>query len=182
MDVDRLLDPHEPTEFVVADDEDGERLDALLHFHAPWLSRTRIQEAVRAGLVTVDDRLADRPGQKLDRGDRVHARLPKTPRDLFVDDATIPPVDVVHDGGDFLVLAKPPGLAAHPSGGDLKLTVAVIGWLISLPINVWLLGQPATIWSGGIIVLLLAVCLGVGGRPPNPPDAEEVKPVPSLPV
>ena len=46
------------------------------------------------------------------------------------------------------------------------LMVAVIAWLVSLPINVWGLGVPETVWSPGIIALLVALSVGVGLRPP----------------
>ena len=93
----------------------GGRLDRLLAELMPQLSRTRIQEWIRAGLVTVDGQAVTRPGRQLDGGENVLVAVPAIrPASL---EAEPIPLDVIFENSDVLIVNKPSGMVVHPAAG-----------------------------------------------------------------
>jgi RluA family pseudouridine synthase len=123
MDVTRLLDPDEEVAFRVTAPEAGERLDRLVARRVDWASRASVARWIREGRVSVDGRIAARPGAAVGAGAEVRLRAPKTPRDLAepIDDLLGTPV--VYRGEGWIVVDKPGGLPSHPGGGVIKRTL-----------------------------------------------------------
>ncbi len=98
-------------------DGDAHRLDAALAQRADWLSRSAAQNAIRNGLVRVNDEVETRPSTALKLDDRVESFLPE-PEDpdarLVAADV---PVDVIYRDDHILVVDKPHGIAVHPGPG-----------------------------------------------------------------
>jgi 23S rRNA pseudouridine1911/1915/1917 synthase len=104
-------------------DGSGERLDVFVARRCPGLSRSNVQRLIREGGVTVGDpRLAGRPGQRLERGDRVQVRMPVEESPALRPEAF--PLTVVYEDDDLLVVDKPAGMTVHPAAGVRKGTLA----------------------------------------------------------
>ncbi len=93
----------------------GRRLDHVLSELLPEFSRSRLQQWVRQGWVTVDGRVA-RPRDRLSGGEDLHVRvlrertIPDLPQAL--------PLEIVFEDEHLLVVNKPSGLVVHPAAGN----------------------------------------------------------------
>jgi 23S rRNA pseudouridine1911/1915/1917 synthase len=100
--------------------DDRERLDRVLLRHLadlPEASRTKIQEWIDAGLVTVNGRAVTKASSKVAAGDEVDTVLPLPPppkAELIPQDI---PLTALFEDEHLLVLDKPPGLVVHPAVG-----------------------------------------------------------------
>jgi 23S rRNA pseudouridine1911/1915/1917 synthase len=89
------------------------RLDQYLREALAWRSRTRIQQLIRAGRVSVNGRPA-KPAASVRSGDRVAVRVSLgtgVPADYGERE-----LDVLYEDPWLLVLNKPPGMLVHPVG------------------------------------------------------------------
>ena len=93
----------------------GRRLDQALAELVPDYSRSRLQQWIRAGQVTLDDRIPE-VRQRVLGGEsiRIEAgmveQVASLPEDI--------PLDLVYQDADLLVLNKPAGLVVHPAAGN----------------------------------------------------------------
>lgn len=100
--------------------DDRERLDRVLLRHLadlPEASRTKVQEWIDAGLVTVNGRAVTKASAKIAPGDLVDTVLPPPPppkAELIPQDI---PLSILFEDEHLLVLDKPPGLVVHPAVG-----------------------------------------------------------------
>lgn len=101
----------------------GERLDQALVALDPSLSRGIWQKRIKDGEVFVNDKAVLRPHQTVPEGAQVRfeARekkptLPKTP-------ANIPPLRIIEETADWIVLDKQPGLLVHPAHDSEEVTL-----------------------------------------------------------
>ena len=99
----------------------GQRLDRYLADALPDLSRSRLQQLIRAGRVTLDGQPA-RCSTPVVAGMSVVVHLPletplaaPTPRPI--------PLEVVYEDADLVVIAKPAGLVVHPAAGHADDTL-----------------------------------------------------------
>ncbi len=95
----------------------GLRLDQTLAKLLPQHSRSRLQQWLRAGKVTVDDVLIVGPRHKVWAGARVE--LTEAPDERS--EAALPeniPLRIVHEDECLLVIDKPAGLVVHPGNGN----------------------------------------------------------------
>ncbi len=99
----------------------GERLDSLLCELLAELSRSRIQELLQSGAITIDGGLA-RPSQRVRGGEAVQVRLP--PREPGHWQAERIPLQIVHEDEEILVVDKPAGMLTHPGAGHTAGTLA----------------------------------------------------------
>ena len=95
-------------------DEAGLRLDVWLARHCAPLSRSRLQDLIAEGHVTVDGRpvaarTRTRPGQQVSVTLPPPVAAEPQPEEL--------PLDVVYEDADLLVINKPPGVVVHPAPG-----------------------------------------------------------------
>ncbi|MES9956134.1 MAG: 23S rRNA pseudouridine(1911/1915/1917) synthase RluD [Sedimenticola sp.] len=93
----------------------GKRLDQALAALFPDFSRSRLQQWLKEGLVTLDGR-ACKAKEKVVGGERVQL-------EAHLDDqvACVPqeiPLDVLYEDGEILVINKPVGLVVHPAAGN----------------------------------------------------------------
>lgn len=95
----------------------GVRLDRVLLRRlagTPGLSRTKIQQWIDAGRVTVNGRPAPRAAWRTAVDDEVLVDMPAPrPRQRPVAEAL--PIDVIYEDDDLLVVNKPSGQVVHPS-------------------------------------------------------------------
>jgi 23S rRNA pseudouridine1911/1915/1917 synthase len=98
----------------------GERIDLVLLRHLndlPEASRTRIQEWIDGGYVSVGGRRPKKSSEKVKTGEEIAVDLPPPPAprpDILPQDI---PLSVLFEDSEILVLDKPPGLVVHPAVG-----------------------------------------------------------------
>jgi 23S rRNA pseudouridine1911/1915/1917 synthase len=99
----------------------GERLDKVLSKLVPQYSRSRIQQWIEAGHVTVDGQPGRAKATVL--GDEDVIILPQAAADEhpFVPEAI--PLTIAHDDPAILVIDKPDGLVVHPAAGNWSGTL-----------------------------------------------------------
>jgi 23S rRNA pseudouridine1911/1915/1917 synthase len=93
----------------------GRRLDQVLAELVPDYSRSRLQQWIRAGQVSLDERIPQ-VRERLQGGESVRidavieAQTHSGPEDI--------PLRVIHADRDLLVIDKPAGLVVHPAAGN----------------------------------------------------------------
>jgi len=93
----------------------GRRLDQVLAALFPDFSRTRLQQWVRAGQVTVNGRSL-RARDKVWGGERVAVTAVVEEETPWRGEAIS--LDIVYEDDSLIVLNKPPGLVVHPGAGN----------------------------------------------------------------
>ena len=104
----------ETRQYVVPAEEAGGRLDVFLAGRVAGWSRSQIQRLIRAGLVSVNSRPAQKAGETLEAGDVIAVRLERhelraKPQDL--------PLQTLYEDDDVLVVNKPAGMVVHVGAG-----------------------------------------------------------------
>ncbi len=98
------------------------RLDKFLADRIFQISRSRVQNAIKAGLVKVNGD-EEKANYKIRPNDVVELLMPK-PFDEAV--RVIPdkmPLDIIYEDDDLLVLCKPAGMVVHPGVGNYRRTL-----------------------------------------------------------
>ena len=102
-------------------DDPADRLDVWLSENAEDLSRSRIQELIRDGLVTVNGRAVLKPGSGLRPGDEVAWTLPEAAPIELTPEAI--PLAVIYEDAEIIVVDKPAGMVVHPAPGHPRGTL-----------------------------------------------------------
>jgi 23S rRNA pseudouridine1911/1915/1917 synthase len=102
-------------------DEASQRLDKFLVSRMPDFSRSRLQNLIKQGMVTVDGIPAKKSGHKLDRNSLVIIQIPPVkPAEIIAEPI---PLDVIFENEDLMVVNKPAGMVVHPSAGHQSGTL-----------------------------------------------------------
>ena len=122
-----MSDTSRPARAIRADRGDvGERLDHVLLRHLtdlPEASRTKIQEWIEEGWVSIGGRRPKKASEKVKNGDVIEVQLPppRPPRpDIVAEDI---PLSILFEDSEILVLDKPAGLVVHPAVGHREGTL-----------------------------------------------------------
>jgi 23S rRNA pseudouridine1911/1915/1917 synthase len=99
---------------------EDQRIDAFLASRIEELTRSRIQELIGQGAVTVNDALP-KPSYRLRMNDRVVLCIPPA-RPSRLDPEPVP-FEVVYEDPFLVVLNKPPGVVVHPAPGHATGTL-----------------------------------------------------------
>ncbi|MGI6586659.1 MAG: RluA family pseudouridine synthase [Gracilibacteraceae bacterium] len=110
----------EAKEYIVSQEEVGERLDCFLAGKVEGYSRTYIQKLIEEGHCKVNGKNA-KPKLKLHEGDKVEAVIPD-PVPLEVVPEKID-LDIIYEDNDIIVINKPQGMVVHPAHGNYSGTV-----------------------------------------------------------
>ena len=97
------------------------RLDKFLTDRLSKVSRNKIQNAIRAGSVLVDDK-AVKPNYKIKPLQRISIVFPEAPEHGGVDPDYVP-LDVIYEDDDVIVINKQAGLVCHPGVGNHRNTL-----------------------------------------------------------
>ncbi|WP_434073126.1 RluA family pseudouridine synthase [Moorella naiadis (nom. illeg.)] len=108
-------------EVVVPLEAKGERLDAWLAGVMPEVSRSRVQQLLEAGEITLVEGSLLKANYRLRGGERIQVRLPEPAR-LEVKPEAIP-LDVLYEDEDIIVVNKPQGMVVHPAPGSEQGTL-----------------------------------------------------------
>jgi 23S rRNA pseudouridine1911/1915/1917 synthase len=109
------LQMNEDNLFVTFPGSPAQRLDKFLVAELPDFTRSRIQNWIKAGRVTVDGQVVHKPGTRLERPVEINIQVPPVaPSDLVPEPI---PLDILYEDENLLALNKPAGLVVHPSAG-----------------------------------------------------------------
>ena len=100
-------------------DQVGRRLDQVLAAAFPELSRTEIQQEIRAGKVTVSENIIARPAHRVRAGNRILWEIPDKP----VLTPGIIPLDILFEDPFMVVINKASGIVVHPGAGTTETTL-----------------------------------------------------------
>lgn len=100
---------------VSATDTGTDRLDRYLQFRLAEMSRSRLQDLIKDGLVLVNDKKA-KPSAELRVGDKISVTIPEPVSTEVV--AQDIPIDVLYEDADLIVINKASGLVVHPAAGN----------------------------------------------------------------
>lgn len=107
--------PVEVRQVTVTEKQQGSRLDRGLAEQLPDLSRSRLQQLIRAGQVWLNGKPCLDKNRALQTGDRIEVRIPAvTPSRLEPERI---PLDILYEDDDLIVLNKPRDLVVHPAPG-----------------------------------------------------------------
>ena len=113
-------DTNGTSDFVVAPDQKGQRLDLFLTAFLGNHSRSQLQKLIADGCITVAGRTA-KANLHLRDGDRVHVQLPEAAPSSVVSEAL--PVEILYQDEDLAVVNKPAGMVVHPAAGHSSGTL-----------------------------------------------------------
>jgi len=107
---------YEHHEFIADPGQTPLRIDKFLQMKLKDFSRNKIQNAIHAGYVTVNDEEV-KPNQKIKPGHvvRVFYHKPYKGRSVMPEDI---PLDIRYEDDDLMVVHKPPGMVVHPGVGN----------------------------------------------------------------
>ena len=105
----------------LTDDACGERLDKVLSKLVPQYSRSRIQQWIEAGHVTVDGQPGK--GKTTVLGDEDIIILPQAAPEEQAFKPEPMDLPIIYEDADILVIDKPPGLVVHPAAGNWSGTL-----------------------------------------------------------
>ncbi len=100
---------------VSSTDTDLSRLDRFLHARMPELSRSRLQDLIKSGLVLVNGK-PSKPSAELRIGDKISVTIPE-PKSTAVVAQDIP-IKVLFEDEHLIVIDKDPGIVVHPAAGN----------------------------------------------------------------
>ncbi len=102
--------------------QDQLRIDRFVLDRTTRISRTRIQDGIRAGSITVNGQEV-KPNYKVRPNDEIKMLIPRHPE--YTDELLAQPMalNIVYEDADLLVLDKPPGLVVHPGVGNHRDTL-----------------------------------------------------------
>lgn len=106
--------------FIIDGDQAGERLDRFLAKILKDISRSRIQELIKEGSITVNQQTV-KANYKLKEKDHLEVVIPQA-RPLEVLPEPIP-LDVLYEDKDLIVINKPQGMVVHPAPGHSSGTL-----------------------------------------------------------
>jgi len=108
-------------------DAEGERIDKALAEARPELSRTRWQQLINDGLVTLGGAPV-KASLRLQGGERIRVVLPEEEESDL--QAQKIPLDILYEDDDMLAINKPAGMVVHPAPGHREGTLvnAVLGY------------------------------------------------------
>ena len=98
----------------VASGQEGIRLDIWLARQLKEMSRSRIQQLIRAGLVAINSR-PTKESHKIKAGEQVEVNIPP-PRPSEIKAEEIP-LDILFEDEALIVIDKPAGMVVHPAPG-----------------------------------------------------------------
>jgi len=105
---------------VVLEDMEGERLDSFVAEVLVDLSRSTVQNLIKAGQVRVDGKKV-RPSYRVGQGQQVEVELP-VPQPVEITPENIP-LTIIYQDQDLAVIDKPKGMVVHPAHGNWEHTL-----------------------------------------------------------
>lgn len=109
-----------PREFVVPSVKERERLDVFLTRHVENATRSKVQQAIEEGCVSVDGKIV-KASHRVSPGEVIRVSLPAPPPpDVLPENISL---DIVYEDDALLVVNKPAGMVTHPAYGNYTGTL-----------------------------------------------------------
>lgn len=121
----------------IADPKQGPvRLDKFLTDRIFKITRSRIQQAIKAGLVFVNGDDLVKANYKIRPGDKIEMNIPKPYDEGVTVEPDEIPLDIRYEDEHLLVVYKPAGMVVHPGIGNYRRTLvnALVFYFQDLPI------------------------------------------------
>lgn len=119
---------YEIMQFVIDPKQGTMRLDQYLTDRIPKVSRNKIQNAITAGMITLNSKSV-KSNYKIRPGDICDVIFPKfhDSDDIIAEDI---PLDILYEDDHIMLVNKKPGMVVHPAGGhsDGTLVNALAGY------------------------------------------------------
>ncbi len=119
----------EQYEFIVPEEAENTRLDVLLtQLIGDNTSRTRVQNMIKDGFVTLNDKVCTLPREKVFANQKIVVNAPVQELVTYAKPEDIP-LDIMYEDDAILVVNKPAGMVVHPGAGNWSGTLvnAVLG-------------------------------------------------------
>lgn len=107
-------------EFLVEEEEEGDRLDVYLADQFVDMSRSYIQKIIKDKKVTVNGKI-EKAKYLVKEEDKIVIEIPK-PKVLEVVPQDIP-IEIVYEDDDIIIVNKPQGMVVHPAPGNYEGTL-----------------------------------------------------------
>jgi 23S rRNA pseudouridine1911/1915/1917 synthase len=118
------LEIHVPAEYA------GGRLDKFLSSQFARYSRSFFDRLIEDGHVSINGAIELKSGAFLKKGDLVTIQFPH-PRVIEAGDLEFkPPVEIVYEHPEFLIISKPAGLVMH-APSDRSTIITLVDWLVA---------------------------------------------------
>lgn len=115
-------DLFEEVEVIVDPGQKPVRIDKFLMDKLEKVTRNRVQNAIRAGSITVNEKEI-KPNYKIRPNDTINVVLPRPPKEGEAVPAEDIPLDIVYEDEDVLVINKQANLVVHPGIGNSNGTL-----------------------------------------------------------
>ena len=107
-------------EFLVLEEDEGDRLDVYLSNELGDMSRSYIQKIIKDKNVVVNDKI-EKAKYLVKEDDKIKIEIP-APKLLEVTPQDIP-IDIVYEDSDVLIVNKPQDMVVHPAPGNYDNTL-----------------------------------------------------------
>ena len=95
----------------IDENDENKRLDSFLSEITPDISRSKIQNFIKAGCIKINDTLK-KPSYILKENDKVDFEIPDDQKELEIKPQNIP-IEIVYEDENMLVVSKPSGMLTH---------------------------------------------------------------------
>ena len=103
---------HRHFEILVPPGKVRERIDVFLTHHVQNATRSKVQQAIKLGLVLVDGKPV-RSSHKVSPGEKIDITIPKPPApDVVAEDI---PLEILYEDDHLIIVNKPAGMVTHPA-------------------------------------------------------------------
>lgn len=130
MHTDDLIEAGSCLDLPVSSEHEGGRLDKFLASQFVRYSRSFFNRLIEGGNVSINGAKELKSGASLKEGDTVTIQFPQPrvvqPKDLELD----PPVEIVYEHPEFLILSKPAGLVMH-APSEMSQVITLVDWLVA---------------------------------------------------
>ncbi|MET0962742.1 MAG: RluA family pseudouridine synthase [Noviherbaspirillum sp.] len=120
-DVELIAEAGDTIALALSEADCGMRLDKVLSTHLPQYSRSRIQQWIEEGHVTVDGKTARAKTTMF--GDESLLVQPQAAADAHAYEPEAMALSIVHEDKTIMVIDKPAGLVVHPGAGNWSGTL-----------------------------------------------------------
>ena len=105
----------------VSDDYNGNRVDKFLQSKFNPISRTKLQNLIRNGLVKVNKSVIYETSKKIKTKDMIEVNFPP-PKRTSIEPYKMP-LDILYDDDDIIIINKPAEMVVHPGAGNYEKTL-----------------------------------------------------------